>query len=225
MADEELFKRLFQQDHDHQESLLESAEVLSLLYSFNGEDTTEGSSEMSRLAELAEKTVPVLYRDTQEIVARELIQKRAEWRAILPHAVSNNLAKRALKRIPLSLIQQKLLLQGTERMITSFSRRLGYLHDSTEAQDMVTEILATNGWLGSTLTNLSTFGFRVLQNLAPVAPEALLSALERISNSEADAFFTKSSLHAQGFTKIIFHIAYEDPVSYTHLTLPTIYSV
>lgn len=211
LKDDELFQRLFQQHHHYQGDLLESAEILSLLYSFDGENTEDSDSELKLLSELGEMSVQVLYKHSQEITGRELIQKRGKWRALLPHAVANNLAKRALRKIPPSIIQSKILYQGSERILTSFSRRISYLHDSEEAVKMVSVMLEDDGWLGQHMTNLSPFGFRVLENLSPVAPIAVLEAIERIKRSElATSFFTRQGSHAQGFVKILFHLAYED---------------
>ena len=57
MSDEDLFKRLFQQRNEPNESLLATAQALSLVYSFQGEDVSEGDgAELFRLAALVDKT-------------------------------------------------------------------------------------------------------------------------------------------------------------------------
>lgn len=211
LKDENLFERLFQQDHGHQESLLESAEILSLLYSYDGEDIDEWESELSLLARIGGKTLLELLKDAGKIAERELIQSRGQMRALLPHAVANKLAKRALRKISAKKIHEEIFNRGSERVITSFSRRLGYLHESEDAKELVYAIFREDGWIGSSLVDLSPFGFRVLSNLAPVAPEAVLNALERLNTSaEAESFYSKNKRHSEGFVRILFHIAYEN---------------
>jgi len=211
LKDEDFFKRLFQQDHEHQESLLESAEILSLLYSFDGEDTDESNSELSLLASIGGKTTQELLRDTGKIAERELIQSRGKMRAILPHAVANYLARRALRKNSAKAIQELIFHRGSERVITSFSRRLGYLHESEDATKMVNTMLQEDGWIGSCFVNLSSFGFGILSNVAPVAPGAVLDALDRISTSSySEEFYSKRNLRSDEFVKILFHIAYEE---------------
>jgi len=63
-------------------------------------------------------------------------------------------------------------------LIRSFSRRLGYLDSSQEARTIVKQWLGTGGWLGN-VADLNDLGRTILNNVAPVAPEAALSALER----------------------------------------------
>jgi hypothetical protein len=211
LKDEDLFKRLFQQSHEHQMSLLESAEILSLLYSFDGTNIDEEPSELGLLSRLASKTPQELYKDSKIIADRELIQSRGQWRAILPHALANSLAKRALRKLHPKTVEQEILGCGSERTITSFSRRLSYLHESEEATTMVRSMLGDDGWIGSSIHNLSSFGFGILRNLAPVSPEAVLEGMERISESDqANAFYSKDNSHSEGFVRILFQIAYED---------------
>jgi hypothetical protein len=100
---EELFKRLFWQRHDPSESLLLSAEACSLVYSFEGTDTSSEKSEMQFLASLVNKSSADLYRDVAELKKRDLIQSRSVWRALLPHAIPTDLPHVRLnpyRRIP-----------------------------------------------------------------------------------------------------------------------------
>ena len=100
------------------------------------------------------------------------------WRAVLPHAIANRLAAIALQNIPYTAIDEQLLSAPSGRLIKSFSRRLGYLHVSKEAKAIVKKWLGEGGLL----ENISTFndlGKTVFVNVAPVAPEDVLSALER----------------------------------------------
>lgn len=186
LSDEELFGRLFHQRQPADAGLLLAAQALSLLYSFEGENLTGTEAELPHLAALIEQSPQQLYRHAGELVRRELVQKRSIWRAVLPHAVANRLAGRALQDIPFSFIEEKLVTGGTDRLARSFSRRLSYLHDEPRAATIVSRWLAPDGLLGS-VAALNELGRAMFENVAPVCPEAALSALERVDGENADA--------------------------------------
>jgi hypothetical protein len=176
----ELFDRLFWQRSAPDEGLRRAAQVCALVYSFDGEGAEPGS-ELARLAELAELSVPAVYRHVGELKRRDLVQKRGVWRAVLPHALANHLAGRALEDIPLSTIERLLVTDGTERLARSFSRRLSFLHRHPKAVELAKRWLAPDGLLGK-IADLDEFGVKraMFTNIAPVSMEATLAALERV---------------------------------------------
>ena len=206
---EVLFERLFQQRHDSNASLLVSAQVCSLVYSFEGTDVTSKSSELKFLGSLVKNSAQVLYRDVTALKKRDLIQSRDVWRAILPHAIANRLAKQALESIPKQTIVSGFLTNSSERLIKSFTRRLSYLHDSEVAKNIVEEWLEPEGWIGKSIENLSQFEVDVLMNIAPVSPEATLSAVELAANGSSGVTFTsRMNLHHTMFVRLLRHLAY-----------------
>lgn len=207
-SDDELFKRLFWQNQVPNENLLLSAEVCSLVYSFEGEDTHSEKSELSFLASLIDKTSSELYRDVNTIKERNLIQSRGVWRAVLPHAIANRLAKRALKAIPRDKLLEAFLNFASERLIRSFSKRLSYLHDCEPAIEIVHEWLSPVGWLGKENCNFNQLGLDVFNNIASVSPEEALLAIERAANNDKEnRFFT--NVYYRNFVNILFHLAYD----------------
>ncbi len=76
LRDEELFERLFRQRNEPNENLLISAEVCSLVYSFEGTDTNSEKSELNFLASLIGKSGAELYRDVKTLKERDLVQSR-----------------------------------------------------------------------------------------------------------------------------------------------------
>lgn len=204
LRDEELFNRLFHQRHHPNENLRVSAEICSLVYSFDGGDPTE-TSELVFLANLAEKSLRELYRDVAELRKRGLVQARSIWRAVLPHAIANRLAKDALNSIPTQTVVDAFLSSGLERLIGSFTRRLSYLHDCEPAIEIARDWLEPDGWIGVTNCNLNTLGRTVFENIAPIAPEAALAMLERSSN-ESEGF---ERLRRHEFIRLLRHLAYE----------------
>src|SRR5690606_34874848 len=117
------------------------------------------------LASLAEVSVNALYRDVTKLKDRDLVQSRGKWRAVLPHAVANRLARRALDSIPKEMLTTTIINSGSERLIKSFARRLSYLHDSEVAVKIAIDWLSEDGWIGRNIFNLSDFEMDVFKNL------------------------------------------------------------
>ncbi|NOT05439.1 MAG: hypothetical protein HOP27_12655 [Anaerolineales bacterium] len=208
--DDELFKRLFWQNQAPDENLLLSAEVCSLVYSFEGEDAYLEKSELSFLGSLVNKTGDELYHDISILRERNLVQSRGIWRAVLPHAIANRLAKRALNAIPKNKLLQAFLNSGSERLIRSFSKRLSYLHDCKPAIEIVNQWLAPDGILGKENCNFSQLGIDLFNNIAPVSPEKTLIAIERAANNDKEnRFFTQKNIYYRNFVNILSHLAYE----------------
>jgi hypothetical protein len=204
LSDPELFKRLFQQRHDPDSSFLAIAQACSLVYSFEGEKLSGDGAELPILGSLVGKSVEEVYAAAAELKRRDLLQERGPWRAVLPHAIANNLAKLALQNIPLSKVKDALVENASERLLRSFSRRLGYLDNSKEAKAIVAGWLAPGGLLGD-LKNLNELGREIFNNVAPVMPDVVLSALEhelRSADSEALPRYTH-------FVRLIRSLAYD----------------
>ena len=210
LSDSELFKRLFWQRNDEDEGLLSAAEVCALVYSFDGEND---SGELKSLASLAEISVRQLRRLVSLLESRGLVQRRGIWRAILPHAIANRLAADALKYVSYESIERQIVAQDPSvidepRLLRSFSRRLGYLHDSEEAREIVGKWLSSDGRLGvSPESNRWSHYTELLNNVAPVDPKRALEVVERlVGNGSADVVIEryKSSIGAgflEGYRK------------------------
>ncbi|MBM2885710.1 exonuclease SbcCD subunit D C-terminal domain-containing protein [Chromobacterium phragmitis] len=177
LSNDELFRRLFWQRHTPNNALLLAAQVCSLVYSFQGEAMQGEEAELPRLAMLAGQNTMETYRHVTELHRRDLVQQRGIWRAVLPHAIANWLAARALEETPYDLINQQLIAGGTERLARSFSRRLSFLHEHHKAIAIVKGWLAPDGLLGD-VTALNDLGQAMFENVAPVLPEATLAALD-----------------------------------------------
>jgi hypothetical protein len=178
LSEADLFERLFRQRHPHDKSLLVSAQGCSLVYSFQGENVSgDRECELGTLGAVVGQTAPEVYGNVAELHRRGLVQRRSVWRAVLPQAIANRLAATALQNIPADQIENR-ICNSSERLLRSFSRRLGYLHASNEATPIVRKWLGSGGKLGE-VAALNDLGRAMLQNVAPAAPEAALAALER----------------------------------------------
>lgn len=205
LTDRDLFERLFWLGKDIQHELMSAAEAASLVYSFNSEDL---DGELALLAEIAGQSVGAMFRHIADLERRGLAQQRGVWRAVLPHAISNTLARRALESIPIPLIERN-LVQGHDRLLRSFARRLGYLHDSPHAVAIVQKWLSEGGLLGD-ITSLPPLLTEVLVNVAPVSPQSVLAAIERLFRSSASStLLTEKNDSRRRVIKLLRSIAYE----------------
>lgn len=205
ITNDDLFRRLFWQKNDQTDSLLRAAQACALVYSFDGENQ---NNELPRLAALAGLGVLDLYREVSILIRRGLAQKRGVWRAVLPHAIANVLAAQALSAIPYSFIEQQ-LVAGEGRLLRSFSRRLGYLHENGEAKKIVQAWLSADGLLGD-VVKLDEPMIEVLCNIAPVDPESTLRAIERAAlGSRSDQFFSTENRARVAIKRVLRSIAWD----------------
>ena len=175
LNDSDIFDRLFHQQQQPDPALLRAAEVCSLVYAFDAESTGP-DSELHALAKLAAMLDQDLYRHVDSLRSRELVQGRGVQRAVLPPALANRLAKRALRSIPRATLLQ--VLEGKPRLLASFTRRLEYLHDSQEAQAIARDWLRDDSRLGN-FSSLDDPERLRLRRIAPLAEEQVLHGLER----------------------------------------------
>lgn len=174
----QLLERIFYQRTAPDEELLRVASVCALVFSFSVETGDGSEIELNALAGLAEVTTTKLYGVVAKLGDRQLVQGRAHWRAVLPQVLAIWLAKRALESIPLPVIEAALVGSDRMRLTRSFSRRLGFLHDSEGAQTLVRKWLSEGGMLGDA-NGMDDKAFAMLRNVAPVDPELALEVLER----------------------------------------------
>lgn len=209
LRDNLLFNRLFEQRNEPNFRLLQAAEVCSLVYSFDSSIDETEINELSTLGSLVGMSTQQIYENVSELIRRDLVQKRSIWRAVLPHAIANKLAQRALENIPINIICNTFENGENERLLKSFSRRLSFLHDSEEAKEISNRWLKEGGLLGS-VSNLNELGISLLKNIAPVDPELVLSSIEKVLLlEEANIFFSRDNPMYIEFTRLLCSIAYD----------------
>lgn len=207
LNDGDLFRRLFRQRNTDDPALYRAAMACSLVYSFDGETLDGTSGELFHLASLAGQAPRDLYARVSELHRRQLVQKRARWRALLPHAIAHRLARQALQDIPLPEIILQFTDLAPERLQISFSRRIGFLHDSSEAQAIVRAWLGPGGPLAA-VGALTERGLMLLSNVAPVDPEAVLASFERAAQDNSD-FFDIDVTRQRKIVSLLRSIAYD----------------
>jgi len=204
LSDAELFRRLFDQRNDPDAGLLSIAQVCSLVYSFEGEKLDGDDAELTVLGELVGKSPEDVFAAAAELKQRHLLQTRGPWRAVLPHAIANRLASTALERIPRQKLLTALVENAPPRLLLSFSRRLGYLDSSKEARDLAQGWLAPDGLLAD-VVNFNELRRAMFENIAPVMPGAVLSALE---SAFANVDYVTLDAH-RNFMRLLRSLAYD----------------
>ncbi len=208
LNDGQLFERLFKQKKDNDPVLLKAAQAFSLAYSFEGEALGGDAAELPLLAGLVGLSAEEAHGQVAELFRRKLVQRRGTWRAVLPHALALRLARYALENIPLAKIEALLTNEKTpHRLVKSMTRRLGYLHDSSQVQTLTKQWLGKDGWL-SELENLNGFGIKLFQNLAAVDPELTLICIEKAAEREP-AKLGPSYPHKDALVSVLRSIAYD----------------
>lgn len=177
LNDNELFERLFEQRHAFDKNLREQAEALSLVYSFSTSDDEDGVNELSVLGDLCEVSAGRMARTSNTLLERQIAQQRGRWRAVLPHAIANQLAADALKHISVNEVLRVFERNAGERMLRSFSRRIGFLHTSAQAREISRRWLQPGGLLHK-IMQLNDLGAAMLENIAPIDCEIVLQCFE-----------------------------------------------
>lgn len=179
LSDAQLFDRLFEQRNHPDDDLRAQAEILSLVYSFSVAAVEDGQTELEVLGSISGHSAIELSRSVSRLLGRHVVQKRAHWRAILPHAIANKLASAALDSVPVAQLRATFEVAGRQRLLMSFAHRLGLLHDHPVAKEIVESWLQPGGLLGQ-ITELDELSARMLDYIAPVAQDALLDRIEAV---------------------------------------------
>ncbi|BCG63145.1 MAG: hypothetical protein methR_P0837 [Methyloprofundus sp.] len=210
LKDNDLFNRLFLQRNNLDNHLQHSAEVCSLVYSFDCRTSKNLNLELKLLSLLTNISIQQLYANITELKRRDLIQQRSVWRAVLPHAIATRLAQKALENIPLDTILDTFEQGGAERLLQSFSRRLSYLHDCEIAIDIATRWLSSEGMLAN-VSNLNDLEMAIFKNIAPINPEASLLAFERaaIDKNKGREFTSRGNKYFLTYTQLLRSLAYD----------------
>lgn len=207
LRDADLFERLFRQRHGDDVRLLDDAALLSLLYSFDGEDVG-ATGELATLAAADGRTARDLHRAAAKLRSRGLVQARGRWRALLPQAVANHLAVRALGQLA-SADVDALVAALTPRMLRSLCTRIGFLHPDGRARALVARWLPPHGPLGDLLSTGSD-GLELTRRIAPVAPEATLARIvDRMEGPDGARFAAVKGTERSGWLRLLKDLAYD----------------
>ncbi|WP_077338806.1 esterase/lipase family protein [Pseudocolwellia agarivorans] len=209
LRDEELFKRLFYQRHASEKSLETAAQYLSLVYSFQINSEKIYSDDITFLSNLSEIPSRDIYESAIELKRRNLVQQRSKWMAVLPHPIANRLAKHALENISTGVISDNFNESTDERLLKSFSRRLGYLPKCEEAKIIANDWLNENGFLHKLYAEgKSELAWVLLTNIAPISTKEVLLHIETLAKQPE--FCTRKNKQFTEITRLIRSIAYDE---------------
>jgi len=213
LSDAQLFSRLFEQRNQADNDLREQAEILSLVYSFSISTPEVGDHELELLGSIAGHSHAQLFKSVNKLAERHIVQMRGRWRAILPHAIANKLAASALNNIRVDQLRAVFEGAGRQRLLMSFAHRLGLLHDHPVAREIVEVWLHPDGLLGR-LSDLDEMSLRILDYIAPVAPEALLDRIEaELTSPEFNGTHPRYTSQRSTIFNLLRSLAYE-PIAF-----------
>ncbi|MEN6669092.1 hypothetical protein AAJP47_01825 [Psychrobacter sp. B38] len=210
LTDDELFKRLFYQKGELNEEAQNIGQIFSLVFSFNVEDSNETASEINILSKLADVTPRKAYRLIEKLHGKDIVQKRGDFRAILPHALANNLARQAISGVSNAELNQ-LLTDTPERLQTSFLKRLSYLHDNDKVKSLVRGWLVPEGYFGMKILDeqLTEADLRNISLLTSICPDELLDVL-KLRHEKGSSFLSTSNPNNYSLANLLRNLAYFD---------------
>lgn len=209
LSDRQLRERIIFQGRGADRELLVVAQICSLAYSFDGE--TE-NNEWGMLAALSGIHPDSFYSHMAELTASDILQRRSRWRALLPQALAIPLAADALDSLRPARLDE-FLLNSPPRLVRSFTRRLGFLHDSPSAQRIADRWLAPGGMLWD-LTESMPQQIEILSNIAPIRPEKILQRIQAAADSERGTEFLSGAFHSDWeIRQLLLSLAY-DPIMF-----------
>ena len=210
LTDNELFERIFYQKGELNTELESIGQIFSLVFSFNLEDANEVESEIDVLSTLADVTSKKAYKIIEKLQSKDIVQKRGDFRAILPHALANSLAKQAILGLTNSALN-KLLTDTTERLQTSFLKRISYLHDHDKVKSIVKSWLTPNGYFGLKILNekLTELDFKNISLLTSISSDELLNIL-KLRHEKDSEFLSTSNPNYYSLANLLRNLAFFD---------------
>ena len=181
LSDRQIFDNIFWQGNDRDQNLRKHAELLSLVYSFSISKSNGGVDELEILGSVIGVDRKSLKSSIIEMVNRNVIQIRSNYRAILPEAIANHIATNLLGHdddVIVDDILEVLLVPSHERLLMSFCHRLGLISNHSSARKFATTFLQEGGVLSNpaALTNTQLKAFTYI---TPAAPEVALSRIAK----------------------------------------------
>ncbi len=151
--------------------------TLCIVYSIDLRKKKSKSTELEILGSFIHKNYKQMYRGIQELKRRDLVQERGDWVAVLPHAIANKLAIKAIENIPIEELLIVFDNPNSVRLQGSFAKRINYLKESNYARDIAKRWLKSGKILGN-LSDLDSNNLFILKYISPIIPEHILLKIE-----------------------------------------------
>ena len=209
LNDKQLFERLFYQNGQINEENYKIAQVFSLVFSFNIKDLSEPNSELQILSDIAEVSPRTAKQVIEQLKAKDVVQQRGDFRAILPHVLANHLSKQALQWIDDDELHD-IFVKMPNRLQRSMIKRLSYLHDNEVICNFVQKILTKEGFIGKKLLDgsISEEEINYLRLLSHIEPRAILELIEE-RHTRDNLFSTSENPHISKIEYLIKLLSYK----------------
>lgn len=209
LNDGELLERLFQSGRQERDpSARACADAAALVYAFYVEAGDHQMAEHPVLAAIAGVNVDTFFRNVATFLEWGVVQQRGPQRAMMPPPFANMLAAPFIRRSdPETLLGH--FLAASPRLLASFARRLGQLHNEPAAIRLAQKLLGQDGLLGepAMLDDVLRRGFI---QLAPGAPEAALTAFERsLAGPNREHLLDSRAEGRYEYPELLVHLAHE----------------
>lgn len=209
----EILEKLFYQGKSVDEKLLNVGEVCSLFYSFNiTYEESVLSNEVNIISELIGIEPRELISKVEELRTRQIVQKRGNMRAVLPHALANKLAINILNRYPAEILVDK--INNNKRLLISFFRRIKFLHSCDKALDLAEKYL--DNLTDDDLINADDSLIEILKCINILHPGKMLDRIQNINNQ---TFFSRENYHFYDWIRMLGYCAYEEKYFYRAISL------
>lgn len=209
LNDHQLFKRLFYQNGQINEDHYKIAQVFSLVFSFNVKDLAEPQSELKILSDIADVAPQSAKRAVEQLRAKDIVQQRGDFRAILPHVLANHLSKQAMQWLDADNLHD-IFTQMPIRLQRSLIKRMSYLHDNGKVHDFVKRIFHEDGHIGKRFLDHSIIKeeFECLQLLAHIEPKAILELIEE-RHSKDNKYLSRNNANFVSISWLLKNLAYQ----------------
>lgn len=209
LNDKQLFERLFYQNDQINEENYKIAQVFSLVFSFNIKDLSEPKSELQILSNIAEISPRTAKQVIEQLKAKDVVQQRGDFRAILPHVLANHLSKQALQWIDEDDLYD-IFTTMPARLQRSLIKRLSYLHDNEVVCNFIQKILDKEGFIGKKLLDgsISEEEINYLRLLSHIEPRAILELIEE-RHTQDNLFLTSKNPHISKIEYLIKLLSYK----------------
>ena len=213
LNDNEILEKLFYQGKKVNEKLLKVGEVCSLFYSFDiTYEDRRISNEVNIISGLIDIDSKELISYVEELRKRQIVQKRGNMRAVLPHALANKLAINFLDQYPIDVLIDK--INKNERLLISFFRRIKFLHSCDKALDISNEFLYK--LTDDDLINADNSLIEILKCINVLHPGKMLY---RVQNIKKSTFFSRENYHFYDWIRMLGYCAYEEKYFYSAVSL------
>jgi hypothetical protein len=208
LNDSELLDRLFQGGRQALDPAARAcAEAASLVHAFYVRRGDGHEAEHAVLADIVEVSMDTFYRLIATFLEWGVVQQRGPQRAVMPQPLANMIAAPQIRRSDPERLVAK-FVAGPERLLASFARRIGQLHDEPVAVEIAKMLFGDGGPLGAParLHGPLRHGFI---KATPAAPEAALSALERSLAGPDRAALLAANEERKELTQLLVHLAHD----------------